>query len=61
MKETYTSYNRIRKNLNLQADIVRARKQTYYLELTISALVGASITLMGVIAHMMITGPAWTW
>jgi hypothetical protein len=61
MKETYTSYKQIRKNLNLKADIARTRRQSYYLELIISALVGASITLMGVIAHMMISGPAWTW
>ena len=61
MKETYTSYNRIRKNLNLQADIVRYKKQNQRLEWLISALVGASIALAGVIAHMMISGPAWTW
>jgi cell fate (sporulation/competence/biofilm development) regulator YlbF (YheA/YmcA/DUF963 family) len=61
MKETYTSHKQIRKNLNLQADIVRYKRQNQRLEWLISALVGASITLMGVIAHMMITGPAWTW
>ena len=61
MKTAYTTHNKIRKNLNLSADINRYRKQIWYCELIIAACVGASVTLIGVIAHMMITGPAWTW
>tara|TARA_B110001454_G_scaffold211160_1_gene226482 strand:- start:641 stop:811 length:171 start_codon:yes stop_codon:yes gene_type:complete len=45
----------------IKADIVRMKKHTWYCELIIAACVGASLTLVGVIAHMMITGPAWTW
>ena len=55
MKTTYTNRNKIRKNIN------RYRKQIWYCELIIAACVGASITLIGVITHMMIAGPAWTW
>jgi hypothetical protein len=45
----------------VKADIIRTEKHTWYCELIIAACVGASLTLVGVIAHMMITGPAWTW
>jgi len=48
------------KNIHM-TEINRIRKQTQRLEWLISALVGASITLICIIAHMMITGPAWTW
>ena len=45
----------------IKADIIRTKKHTWYCELIIAACLGASLTLIGVIAHMMITGPAWTW
>jgi len=45
----------------IKADIRRIKKHTWYLELLIAACVGASIAFAFVIAHMMITGPAWTW
>ena len=61
MKETYTNYRAERAKLNLHTDILRARKQIRYCEWIISACVGASIALGFVIAHQMITGPAWTW
>ena len=44
----------------IKADIIRTEKHTWYCELIIAACLGASLTLVGVIAHMMITGPAWT-
>ena len=52
MNETYEE---------IEADIKRTRKHIWYCELIIAACVGASITLAGVIIHMMVTGPAWTW
>ena len=45
----------------IKADIIHTKKHTWYCELIIAACLGASLTLIGVIAHMMITGPAWTW
>jgi hypothetical protein len=58
IKETYTSYDKIRKTLNLKADIIRARRHIWYCELVVAACAGASLALAGVIAHLMITGPA---
>ena len=60
-KKTYTSYDKIRKTLSLKADIIRTQKHIWYCELIIAACAGASLALAGVIAHVMITGPAWTW
>ncbi len=48
------------KNIHMK-EIKRQQKQIQHLEWIISACVGASITLIFVIAHQMITGPAWTW
>ena len=45
----------------LKADIKRTEKHTWYLELFIAACLGASLALAGVVAHLMLTGPAWTW
>jgi len=54
--------NTIEKNIAaIKADIARTEKHTWYCELLIAACVGASLTLVFVIAHSMIVGPAWTW
>ena len=45
----------------IKADIKCTEKHTWYCELIIAACVGASIAFAFVIAHLMITGPAWTW
>jgi len=54
--------NTIEKNIaKIEADIKRTEKHTWYCELIIAACLGASLALAAVVAHMMITGPAWTW
>ena len=45
----------------IEADIARTKKHTWHCELIIAACLGAALALAGVIAHMMTTGPAWTW
>ena len=50
-----------RRIAKLQADIARTKKHTWYCELIVAACAGACLALAGVIAHMMITGSAWTW
>jgi hypothetical protein len=45
----------------IDADIARTKKHTWYCELIIAACAGACLALAGVIAHLMLTGPAWTW
>jgi ABC-type Fe3+-siderophore transport system permease subunit len=45
----------------IKADITNTRKHIRYCELIVAACAGACLALAGVIAHMMITGPAWTW
>ena len=45
----------------IKEDIERTEKYTRNCELIIAACVGASLALAFVIAHQMITGPAWTW
>lgn len=54
--------NTIEQNITaIKADIARTKKHTWYCELIIAACAGACLALAGVIAHAMITGPAWTW
>ena len=64
MKETKPTYH-LRDMFNVKEthrkEIKRQQKQIQRLEWIISACVGASIALIFVIAHQMITGPAWTW
>jgi hypothetical protein len=45
----------------IKADIMRTEKHIWYCELIVAACAGASLALAGVIVHMMITGPPWTW
>jgi hypothetical protein len=52
----WTSYNRQRAEINELADIRRTKKHIYYCDLVISACIGASLTIIAVIAHMMIVG-----
>ena len=59
-KMNWTSYNQQRKNLNLQADINRNKKQIQYCQWIISACIGASVALTFVIIHQMIV-TEWTW
>jgi hypothetical protein len=47
----WTSHNQQRKALNFRADIDRTRTQTYYLELIIAGLLGASVVLALLIGH----------
>ena len=42
-------------------EIARIKRQTRILEYIIAGCVGASITLISVIIHVMVTGPSWTW
>lgn len=64
MKETKPTYY-LRDLFNVKEthrkEIKRQQKQIQRLEWIISACVGASITLIFVIIHQMVTGPAWTW
>lgn len=56
----WTSHN----NLNtepIKARINRIQRHNDVLGYVIAGLLGASAALTFVIAHMMITGPAWTW
>ena len=41
--------------------IKKQRRQIRHLEYFIAGCVGASIALLGVIVHMMVAGPSWTW
>jgi hypothetical protein len=50
-KTNWTSYKQQQRNLTLQADINRYRKQGHYLELIIAGLLGASAALGFVIIH----------
>lgn len=49
------------KGLNWIDRRIPITKQIQMLEWLIAGCVGASVTLIMIIAHMMITGPAWTW
>ena len=64
MKETKPTYH-LRDMFNVKEthrkEIKRQQKQIQRLEWIISACVGASIALLFVIVHMMVTGPEWTW
>jgi hypothetical protein len=52
MKNTnWTSYKQQQRNLALEADINRHKKQTQYCEWIISACAGASIALIFVLIH----------
>ena len=49
--------NTIEKNIaRIEADIKRTEKHIYYCDLVPSACIGASLTIIAVIAHMMIVG-----
>lgn len=53
----WESYNERQKRNNLRADIVRHKRQIWYLELILSACLGAALALGFVIAHQIyITG-----
>ena len=41
--------------------IEKQQRQIRHLEWFIAGCVGASIALLGVIIHMMVSGPSWTW
>ena len=45
----------------IEARINRLRRHNDILSYLIAGLLGASVALIFVIAHLMITGPAWTW
>ena len=57
----WTSYNQQRRDLNRLADIQRLQKHNSVLEFVLAGLIGASVALAGVIIHMMVSGPKWTW
>jgi len=50
-KMNWTSYNQQQRELNLKADINRHQKQIFYMELFISACIGASTALGFVLIH----------
>ena len=56
----WTSYNKLA-NEPIKARINRLQQHNNVLNYVIAGLIGASVALMFVIVHMMITGPAWTW
>ena len=56
----WTSYNKLTAE-PIKARINRLQNHNNILNYVIAGLLGASAALTFVIAHMMITGPAWTW
>ena len=56
MKPTTTNTYQIQRD-----KINRVQRQIQYCEWFIAACVGASTVLIGIIVHMMVTGPSWTW
>ena len=50
-----------RRTAEAKADALRTEKHVWYCELVIAACIGASLTIIAVVAHQMITGPTWTW
>jgi hypothetical protein len=56
----WTSYNKLTAE-PIKARINRIQRHNDVLGYVIAGLLGASAALTFVIAHMMITGPAWTW
>jgi type IV secretory pathway component VirB8 len=56
----WTSYNKLTAE-PIKARINRLQRHNNLLGYAIAGLLGASAALTFVIAHMMITGPAWTW
>ena len=56
----WTSYNKLTAE-PIKARINRLQNHNNILNYVIAGLIGASVALMFVIGHMMITGPAWTW
>jgi hypothetical protein len=60
-KKAYPNPSKALKILDLKASILREQKLIWHCELVIAACAGASLALVGVIAHMMIAGEAWTW
>ena len=56
----WTSYNKLTAEPT-KARINRLQRHNDILNYAIAGLIGASTALAFVIAHMMITGPAWTW
>ena len=56
----WTSYNKLTAE-PIKAEINRLQRHNNILNYVIAGLIGASVALMFVIGHMMITGPAWTW
>ena len=56
----WTSYNKLNAE-PIKARINRLKRHNDILNYVIAGLIGASVALMFVIGHMMITGPAWTW
>jgi hypothetical protein len=58
---TYTEENMFNIKRIHMDKINRVKRQIQYCEWFIAASVGASIVLIGIIVHMMVTGPSWTW
>jgi len=56
----WTSYNKLTAE-PVKARINRLQRHNDLLGYAIAGLIGASVALVFVIGHMMITGPAWTW